>query len=203
MTRGWLIALVVLVVAVGGGAWFAQHKGKSTGKLAPLPEKTPLEVEADKIRVAIEGRDREVASLQKTDAGWLVHIGAKAENPELEKIQKDAADVFEAVKGTKAPLAELALNVRTNALKDVYGNTLKDLPIAEIVLLGSTIEKVDWKGFDPKNFERIADRYWIHEEILRLHEEKKQGKQSGGGGSGSSGGAGGGSSGSSSSSGGQ
>lgn len=194
MQRRWPIVVgVIAVVCIIGFIWYFQSQRQTEQKVAPLPEPTPLEKEAESVRLAIEGQDLEVGSLQATDGGWAVFVTGQAVGTDLEEIQKQATDVFKGLHRTGATFADVGFLVRTDELKDVYGRTLKELPIVEIGLSGVTFAKIDWDGFDPKNFERVADRYWVHEEIQKLAEEKKQ--QSQGGGGGGQGGGGGGSSG--------
>ena len=71
-----------------------------------------------------------------------------------------------------AEFSDIGLLLRTDELKDVYGNTLEDLPILEIGLSRQTLERIDWNGFEPTDFERVADRFWVHDEIRRLAAEK-------------------------------
>lgn len=200
MKRPWLTILGFLALVVLAGVWVVmQQQGNSKGKLAPLPEKTPLQIEQDKVRIEVEGLGAKIDTLTRADQGWIMHARMDAKDTDLEKIQAQAADLFKGISRAKAEMAEVGLLIRTSALKDVYGHTLKDLPVVEIVISGSTFSKIDWSGFDPKNLERVASRYWVHEEIIKLSEEKKAkegqsggGGASGGGGGGTDGGGGGG-----------
>lgn len=178
--QGWVIALVAVALVATGVVWFVQTGSQSEMKLAPLPEKPPLEIEADKLRIAVEGHEATIESLERVNDSWKLYVAADASSPELTEILKDVADLFKALEDTKVPLAEVAHMTRTSKLKDAYGNTLKDLPIVEILMYESTFSKVNWDGFDPEKFAEIADRYWVHDEVQRLHDEKKQTEQGGG-----------------------
>lgn len=191
MNRRWLVVLGVGLVVAAGWLWYLQAQGKADPKLDPLPAPTPEERQADAIRVQVEGHDLTVEQLRATEAGWALFATGKAASTELEGLHKQVGDVFKGLDRLPgARFADIGILLRTDELKDVYGNTLKDLPVLEIGLSRATFETINWDGFDPQNFPRVADRYWVHEEIQRLALEKQE-QQSAGGGEGGEGDAGG------------
>src|SRR5690606_27159551 len=101
---------------------------------------------------------------------------------------------------TGAPVERVILVLRTDQLKDVYGNPLRDVVVARVGLSGDTFRRIHWDGFDPKNFARVADEFWPHPELQQPRAQREQeqaragqtGGQQGGqqGGSGGGGGSG-------------
>lgn len=186
MNRRWIIIIGILAVIFIGVVWFIQGKGKSNSKLAPLPEPSPAEAARQQLSIGLEGMNATQVVLEQTEAGWLIQAETKAEKAEKDKVLKQAADIFSSVARTQVQISSIDLLVRTNELKDAYGNTLKELPILEITLSGATFAKVDWDGFDPMNFSRIADYYWIHPEVEKTSQPSEGGPSSGGGSAGGS-----------------
>src|SRR5690606_9007711 len=73
------------------------------------------------------------------------------------------------------PIRESSIELKTSDLKDVWGNTLKDVPILRVGLKRETFERINWQGFDANNLERVADEYWIHDEVKKS-QQKQQGQ---------------------------
>lgn len=187
MGSRWTVAIaVVAVVALVGTIWFLQ-KGDQEQKIAALPEQTQLEKEASRIQVEVAGRNLEVENLQYGSNGWALFVTGKAAGTDLEEILRQSAQLFQGLDRLDLDYSDIGLVLRTDDLKDVFGNTLKDLPILELGLSGETYNKIDWNAFEPTNFERVADRYWVHDEILRLAAEKAAKEKAGGAGSGGGG----------------
>lgn len=187
MGSRWIGVTAVVVIALVGGLWLMQRGDKGEQKVAPLPEQTKLQQEESHIRVEVVGRDLEVKSLQHTPDGWALFVSGNGDGTDLDELLKQSAQLFQSLSRLDADFSDIGLLLRTDDLKDVYGNTLKELPIVEIGLSRQTFEKIDWNGFEPADFERVADRYWVHDEIKRLTAEKKAQEKSGGAGSSSGG----------------
>lgn len=192
--RRWPILVgIVAALAVAGIVWFFVARNDPDSKVAPLPERTKEQEEADRIRVEVQGRDMDVETLNRSDSGWALFVTGESEGIELDLVLKQISELFIGLDRLDLSFTDVGILLRTSDLKDAYGNTLEELPIVEIGLSKETLEKIDWDGFAPQNFERVADRYWVHEEIQRMADEKKAQEESQGqGGSGSGGGSGGG-----------
>lgn len=172
------LVVVCLVVLVGGiVGWFLVQQNRNQKEVAPLPEPTPLEAEGNALRIAVEGHGAKVTDLQHTDTGWIIRLETETRSSDLEQILADVADIHRSIGQTKAKVADVQTLVRTSELKDVYGRTLEKLPIVRIELPGDTFAAVDWKGFEPLNFNRIAALYWVHDEIEKIWAEKEAQKQ--------------------------
>lgn len=192
----WLVVLGICIAAAAGGIWYLQAQGQSDPKVNPLPAPAPEERQAAAIRVQVEGHDLTVQELHAAEGGWTLFAAGKAVGTELESLHKQVADVFKALdRVPDVRFADIGILLRTDELKDVYGHTLEDLPILEIGLSRTTFERIDWDGFDPQNFPRVADRYWVHAAIERMARENEaqqgmggEGGEEGAGGSGSDGG---------------
>ncbi|MGE7766682.1 hypothetical protein [Peribacillus sp. NPDC096540] len=47
---------------------------------------------------------------------------------------------------------------------DAYGKS-KDENVIKITLTKGTFDKIEWKTFDYKNFEAVADQFWMHQAL--------------------------------------
>lgn len=172
MRSSWIAVIAVVVIALVGVLWLVQIGGKERQKAAQLPELTEMEQEEGRIRVEVAGRDLEVESLASTPGGWSLFVAGDADGTELDRLLEQSAQLFQGLSRLDAEFSDIGLLLRTDELKDVYGNTLEDLPILEIGLSRQTLERIDWNGFEPTDFERVADRFWVHDAIRRLAAEK-------------------------------
>jgi hypothetical protein len=100
--------------------------------------------------------------LHRRDEGWLVRINATIDDGLLITALQTARGLLHALARAKAPIQEVELALRTNAVRDVYGQVLSDLELARIVFTKATWDKVDWVGFDARNFALVADVYKLH-----------------------------------------
>ena len=200
--RGWVWALLGLVIggALGslvfqGGSGRAAPEQQPPAREMRVPVETPEERELRGLKIAAHGAAGQLADAVHTPDGWALGIEMSKRPAKLEELERDVLRMFREIKRTGAQVANVVLVARTDQLKDVYGHPLKDVVVARIRLTGDTFARINWDGFDPKNFTRVADELWLHDELLkqlqqRLAQEPSPGQSGGQGGQGAGGGAG-------------
>ncbi|MFO7311491.1 MAG: hypothetical protein C0P61_005455 [Bacillota bacterium] len=209
--RSWVWALIGLVIGGALGSFvFQGGSGRAAPEQQPLareirmPVETPEERELRGLKIAAHGAEGQLTDAVQTPDGWALGIEMPKRPVQVERLERDALRMFREIKRTGARVANVVLVARTDQLKDVYGHPLKDVVLARIGLTGETFARINWDGFDPKNFPRVADELWLHDELLkqmqqRLEQEASQGQagqqggqdQGGSGGGGAGGGEGG------------
>lgn len=197
MKYGWVIGLVAVVVVGATGYYFFGQGDKS--KAAPesvkkIEQRTPEEELRLEINIAVSGVGAELKQAVPTYGGWLVHAEFTESEVDLATTLEGALKLFGELGRIEMDLAEAVILFRTDDLRDVYGNQLKEVVIARIGLDGATFEQVNWQGFEILNFPRITADFWLHDELETQWAdlEMKQRQESQGGTSGGSGGQGGG-----------
>lgn len=204
--RGWTWALIGLVI--GGALGFFAFQGGS-GRAAPqaprppaaeirVPEESPEQRERRSLSIAIHGAEGKLVDAVRTLTGWSLGVEMPQRPAQLEQVERDVLRMFREIRRTGLPVANVVLVARTDQLKDVYGHPLKDVVLARVRLTGETFARINWDGFEPKNFWRVADEMWLHDELLkqlqqRLQQESQgqtggQGGQNSGGGNSAGGG---------------
>lgn len=172
--RSWIWGLVILAVLVIGGAAFATGmllgRGESRPPKIELVPPTPEEKELQQIKIVASGG--ELVEATRGDDGWTVRVTHDVRLLELERLHDSTVRFFRELDRSNVPIKAASFELRTSELKDVWGNTLKDVPILRVGLSRETFERINWRGFDPKNFERVADEYWIHDEVTKSDESK-------------------------------
>lgn len=193
---GWL---VVTALVLGGGifGFTAMNQGRGQRDADPpiaLPAPaTPVEEERTRLHIAVSGTDNRLVQAERGPEGWLLRVEADSQDPDLAHLLESAHTLFTELDRIRVPIAQVIVVFRTDALKDVYGHQLKDVVIARIGLEKETFERINWNGFDPRNFPRVADELWLHDLLIQqLSDLQQQTDQNqpgqGGSGSGSSGG---------------
>lgn len=209
MNRGWLWALLGLCVGVAvgffafqGGPGRANPQNPSPATPVRVPEPTPEERERRELGVAVRGADGDLVQAVRAGTGWTLGVELPRRPVQLDQLERDAMRLFREIKRTGVSVDRVALLVRTDQLKDVYGNPLKDVAIARVGLSGATFQRINWDGFDPRNFPRVAEEFWLHpelqQELVRRDQAEEagqsqaggQGEDEQGGGTGSGGGGG-------------
>ncbi|HEY8418016.1 MAG TPA: hypothetical protein VIK93_08285 [Limnochordales bacterium] len=208
MNRSWLWALAGLIVgALLGFFAFQGGLGKASSAERPPaaevrrpPAETPEERERRAVAIAVRGVDGELVEAVHPGGGWRLGVEMRRRPPQLDELERDAMRAFREIHRTGAPVERVVVVLRTDHLKDVYGNPLKDVVVARVALSGDTFRRINWDGFDPKNFPRVADEFWLHDELQQQLVQREQqqtspgqaggqaGGQQGGGGGGGSGG---------------
>lgn len=181
--RRWSwVVLAVAAAVIGAGAFAAGMmwgNGEKTQEVK-LPQPSPDERELQMIRVAAS--NSKLAEARREGAGWIVRVGQESPSLDPRGAQEAAVRFFRELARTSVPVAEASFEITTNALKDVWGNKLYDVPIFRVGLGRETFERINWGGFEPQNLERVADEYWEHD-LLR-QSRATGGSQGGGGGQG-------------------
>jgi len=175
--RSWIWALAILAVVVVGGGAFAMGmllgRGESRPPQVQLVPMTPEEKELQKIKIVASGG--ELVEASRDAEGWTVRVTYHVKPLDPQRLHESTLRFFRELARSGVPIKESSFELRTSDLKDVWGNTLKDVPILKVSLKRETFERINWQGFEPKNFERVADDYWIHDEVKRS-EQKPQGQ---------------------------
>ena len=173
-----IIGAVVLVVATMGFA---------VGRMASAPRQTPeitvsppSREERERRELQIAASDGKLVEATPVEGGWIVRFEREASELALQSLHEQAARFFRDLDRTGVPIEETSYTARSNVLKDVWGNTLKDVAVFRLELKGETFRRVNWDGFVPENFPRVADAYWVHEEVLRQEAGRRQQQQQGG-----------------------
>lgn len=107
-------------------------------------------------------------------------------------LAEQAHKFFRDLDRANVDIARTSFEAKSNSLKDVWGNTLEDVPVMRVELSRETFQQINWKGFRPDDFPRVADDLWIHEIVGRMEQQQKeeQQQQQQGGGGGQQGGSG-------------
>jgi len=166
-----VLGLIIFLAASGGGLVAYLMKDSSPGKVS-VSKPTPEEFAKQQITIAAtNGLAMPPAAVQvvkssKDEAGWIVNIEAKIASAELLSAFSTLIKTFAEVKRTDVSIAGIDLMLSTDALRDIFGRTLKDTPIVRIKLAGDTFQLINWVGFDPRNFSTVATDFWMHEKLL-------------------------------------
>jgi hypothetical protein len=168
----WLTALIVaLVVGMGTGIKiYIDHNRRPPlpERLRNIPGKTDYEKELQEIALLISGYNGELTEVFKENDLWHVYLKFTAQpvNKAMDLIKK-AGNVFAGLSDIKTHFAIMDITFYTDDLKDTYGHKLKGEPIIHIALSQETMEKINWPGFDDKNFPQVADVFWVHEKSAK------------------------------------
>lgn len=170
MKYGWAWILAAVLVIGAGGYYFVLQGSRS--KAAPdflihVEELTPEEKLRLEIDRSVSGLGGELKQAVPTDAGWVVGAEFTESDVNLEMALETAQNVFSELARIDITLDEAVIVFRSDGLRDVYGHQLKDVVIARIGLDGSTMERVNWQGFEFLNFPRITDDFWLHDEMQK------------------------------------
>lgn len=175
-TGWWWVVLVVAVFVIAGAAF-------TVGQLAAMPKDPPklrldppTEQEKELQEIRIVTFDGTLVEATPSPQGWTVRFEQDAKKLELESLEKQAHTFFRDLERTGIKVARTSYEAISSSLKDVWGNELKDIPVFRVELSDEAFQRINWEGFDPKNLQRLADDWWIHDEI-RLKEQEKQAKE--------------------------
>lgn len=184
----WVVLGAVILV-VGATAFAVGRMVAGPRSTPPIHVSPPSPEERERQQLRVAASEGELVEATPGPEGWIVRYEEEAEHLSLPSILEQAARFYRDLDRTQVQIAETSYTARSSALKDVWGNTLENVALLHLELSGPTFRRINWRGFDPKNFERVAEAFWVHEEILRMEREKKEeGQQEGGqGGEGSAG----------------
>lgn len=205
MARAWVWGVVILLAAAAGGWLFfagapgqARDSDDAARAREQVMDKDPVQVQQERLTLAVLGVDARLVEARPEAGGWTVGIEMSDVPPSESRMFQKVMSALKEVARTEVPIRHATVVLRSDDLKDVYGNTLKDVVIGRLQLGGTAFERINWHGFEPRNFRRLADEWWLHPEVSTLEQEQQEaagsgpGGGSGGGGSGGSGGGGGG-----------
>ncbi len=182
MRKAWLwVALGAVVFVIAGAAF-------SVGRMAAMPQqspkvevKPPTKEERELQKLKIAASEGKLVEATPTPQGWVVRFEQEAEELSKKSLAEQAQKFFSDLARSEVEVARTSFEAKSSSLKDVWGNTLKDVPVARVELSQETFKRINWKGFSPDNFSRVADELWVHEIIERIEEQKKQQSQQQGG----------------------
>ncbi|MBO8142806.1 MAG: hypothetical protein H0Z37_11660 [Firmicutes bacterium] len=188
MNRGWIwgLAGILLGTALGFLLMQGQLGRAGAGNGQPSSDTGPADVsseerELEALRLAVTGTEGRLVETQLTPDGWILDIEAEASGLELERLEETACKMFKEVARTGAQVASASLLFFTDQLKDVYGHPIKGVPVARIRLNGSVFTRINWDGFDPRNFYRVADEYWLHDRLKSQFNRRRESDEAQGG----------------------
>lgn len=186
----WVLAALVVGGGLLGLAAVNQVRARDDADL-PLalpPPPSPEEAERTRIHIAVSGTENRLVEAQRDPEGWMLRVEGNAPDTDLAKLLETAHTLFTELNRTRAPMARVTAVFRTDSLKDVYGRPLKDVVIARLTLEKETFDRIHWQGFDPRNFRRVADEFWLHDLLMQqipsLQEQEAGQEEAGSGGSG-------------------
>lgn len=194
MARKWIWLSIVLVIAGGIGFFlFKGGPGQARSDTNPIEAaekagETELQQQREALKLAVIGADGQLHEARHVSDGWIIGIELKATTLHRTNMMKDALTLFEELDRTNVPIEQVTVDFRSNELKDVYGHQLHDVAVMKIRLERPTFRRINWHGFETDNFERVADEFWVHEEVLKREQSGQQGGQGGVGGGGAGGG---------------
>lgn len=168
MKYAWAFILAAVLVIGAGGYYLLSQQNQSKAapdSLTEIEKLTPEEKSRLEIDRSVSGLGGELIQAEPTDQGWIVVAEFGESDVNLETTLETAQNVFSELARIGIALDEAVTIFRTDSLRDLYGHQLKDVVIARIGLNGRTFERVNWHGFEFMNFARIADEFWLHDEL--------------------------------------
>ncbi|MGI6609566.1 MAG: hypothetical protein ACOX4G_03525 [Limnochordia bacterium] len=179
MKRAWIWVLIGGVLLGVAGVYAIGSRSQPPAEIR-IPKPSQVTTERLKLeQVASSGLagSLELKKAEKTPQGWVVQLRTDANHANLGSLLEQAKAVFAEVKRTKIPVAALELDIRTDELRDEFGRQLTNEPIARLGLTGETFAKIVWDEFDPRDFARVADDYWLHVRLRPQHDTMLEGKK--------------------------
>lgn len=174
---------MVVAVAVIGGAAFATGmmlgRGGEKSPQIEIVQPTPEEKDLQKIRIAASVGD--LVEARRGVDGWIVRVKQNVQPLDPRQLQEATVRFFRELDRSGVPIAEASFEIRTSVLKNVWGDTLPDVPIFRVGLKRETFERINWRGINPENLERVSDEYWMHD-LVKQAGRRDQPQGGGGGG---------------------
>lgn len=155
------------MIGMFGGAMLGTV-GKTRAISSPqMQEPTKEEEERNRIRLSLFTTgpipaEKLQLQLEHVGTGWKIGIDAESEDGKIATILEDARVLLRTLAGTGASVKMVSLHMYTSGLNDIYGKAMEHLLVARIGLSEATWRKADWSGFDPRNFAKVADDFWLH-----------------------------------------
>lgn len=174
MKYGWAFILAAVLIVGAGGYYLISQQNQSKAapdSLKKIEQLTPEEEQRLEIDRSVSGLGGELKQAERAEQGWFVLAEFADAEVNLEVTLETAQNVFSEFARLGITFDEAVTEFRTNSLRDVYGHPLKDVVIARIGLNGSTLERVNWQGFEFLNFPRITDDFWLHDELQKQWKE--------------------------------
>lgn len=173
--------MVIGAVVVIGGAAVATGMifGRGEDRRARVDVVMPTleEQELQKIRIAASAG--ELVEATRGVEGWIVRVKQDAQILDPKQLEEMTVKFFRELDRADVPIMETSFELRTSMLKDVWGNTLSDIPVFRVGLRRDTFQRVNWRGIIPQNLERVSDEYWVHDLVKQMGQQSQG--QSGGG----------------------
>ncbi len=176
----------MLVLVVGGSFYALGRMSADEGGGDPKVEVPHLsQEEQELLKIKIAAAELEIEEVRKTADGWVVRVAKDTAELDLAKMSQEAATFFHDLARADVEIAATSYVVRTSDLKDVWGNRLTDVSLLRIGLDRPTFARINWGGFDPKNFPRVTDDFWMHDLVAEKARAQQNEGGEGGQGSGS------------------
>lgn len=191
MARKWVWTAVGLIACAAViWAFWGELPGQAKQETDPIAagdkasqRDNPVEQQREELHAAVIGVNAELVEVQPSDDGWTLGVEIAEVPPDVKVMFDKAMQLFRELDRTRIPLQQITILFRTDEFKDVWGNPLKGVAAARLGLAGDVFHQINWHGFEPKNFERLANDWWMHELVAPLNEGGQGGGQQGGGGS--------------------
>src|SRR5690625_1555932 len=114
MKRGWItIMCITLALAIAGVMWSVKMQGKKQARIAPLPEKTEEEKLLDQLRIAVEGQNMRLVTVEQNEEGWNVGIAYDTNSTDLVSLLLQASSLFHGIARTKVKVNNIYFLTRT------------------------------------------------------------------------------------------
>lgn len=174
----WVTAAVAALV-IAGAAFFVGRLAAMPKESPPVASQEPTQEEKERQRIVVAASEGKLVEATPTESGWIVRFEQEAAGLSQDGLLKQAHAFFHDLNRTGVQVARTSFEARSNALRDVWGNPLSDVPVLRIQLSKDTFSRINWQGFEPQHFSRVADDFWLHDVIRQKKTEQAQGGQGG------------------------
>lgn len=184
--RSWVWALVIGAAVVIGGAALVTGvlTGRGEERRPRVDMSSPTEEERELQKIKVAASVGELVEATRVLDGWVVRVMHRSQILERRKLEETTVRFFRELERAGVAIAESSFEVRTDELKDVWGNRLPNTPIFRVAFGRESFQRVNWKGIAPENLERVSDDYWVHDVILQKEQQSQSGQGGGSGGDG-------------------
>lgn len=188
MKRWWIWAGAgLLTVIVGAGAYFwlfAKGQSPSVSPIKPVEsteQKERMKLEQAAIsRFAQKAGEVSFRKLQRSPAGWIMHLEAKDQLKNREEVLQATKQLLVLFKQSGVPLADVQILFLSNFVRDRFGRRLTGLEIARIGFTKSVFQKIDWEYVIPDDLPALANVFWLHPLITTQGSQHTSASQAGG-----------------------
>src|SRR5690606_31026776 len=142
------------------GATYSIVRMAGSGGRRPFEMKPATEEEKQFRQIVIAASEGKLREAVRKEDGWVIGYELEVDTLELESLLQGAHRFFRDLNRFNIGVRTVEFVAITNTLRDVWGNALEDVPVLRVELEKETFEKIQWQGFDAKNFPRVADLFW-------------------------------------------